>query len=44
LGLLLGDDRIADDPYGARFGGRWAEALTRAGESSAMRAGLIRLP
>lgn len=44
LGHLLGDDQIADDPYGARFGGRWAEALARAGGSAAMRAGLIRLP
>jgi methyltransferase (TIGR00027 family) len=44
LGHLLGDDQIADDPYGARFGGRWAEALARAGASSAVRAGLIRLP
>ena len=43
LGHLLGDDQIADDPYGARFGGRWAEALARAG-ATPMRAGLIRLP
>jgi methyltransferase (TIGR00027 family) len=43
LGHLLGDDQIADDPYGAQFGGRWAEALARAG-ATPMRAGLIRLP
>ena len=44
LGLLLGDDQIADDPYGATFGGRWSEALAKAGARPAMRAGLIRLP
>ncbi len=44
LGSLLGDARIADDPYGARFGGRWARALARAGAQPAVRAGLIRLP
>lgn len=44
LGHLLGDDQLADDPYGARFGGRWAEALSRAADRRAVRAGLIRLP
>lgn len=44
LGHLLGRDQLADDPYGARFGGRWAEALARAGSRPALRAGLIRLP
>ncbi len=44
LGHLLGDAQIADDPFGARFGGRWAEALARAGAHPALRAGLIRLP
>jgi methyltransferase (TIGR00027 family) len=44
LGHLFGDAQIADDPYGARFGGRWAEALARAGATPGVRAGLIRLP
>jgi methyltransferase (TIGR00027 family) len=44
LGHLLGDDQLADDPYGAHFGGRWAEALSRAGATPGVRAGLIRVP
>jgi methyltransferase (TIGR00027 family) len=44
LGHLLGDDQLADDPYGARFGGRWAEAMSRMADRRAVRAGLIRLP
>jgi methyltransferase (TIGR00027 family) len=44
LGHLFGDAQIADDPYGARFGGRWAQALARAGSTPGLRAGLVRLP
>lgn len=44
LGHLLGDAQLADDPYGARFGGAWAQALARAGTRPAVRAGLLRVP
>jgi methyltransferase (TIGR00027 family) len=44
LGHLFGDAQIVDDPYGARFGGRWSQALARAGANPAARAGLVRMP
>jgi methyltransferase (TIGR00027 family) len=43
LGHLFGDARIADDPYGARFGGPWAQALAVAGSRPAVRAQIVRL-
>ena len=43
LGDLLGDDQLAADPFGARFGGRWSRALALAGRRPPLRDRLVRL-
>jgi methyltransferase (TIGR00027 family) len=41
LGSMLGDAQIADDPWGVRFGGRWARALARVSANPVARRLLI---
>lgn len=44
LGSLLGDDAIARDPYGARFGGRLTRAVERAARAEPVRRGVLAAP
>lgn len=44
LGSLLGDQAIARDPYGARFGGPLALAVERAARTAPVRRGVLAAP
>jgi methyltransferase (TIGR00027 family) len=41
LGTLLGEGQIADDPFGVRFGGRWAATLEAAARVEPVRRALL---